>query len=462
MTFLGVRAVTDLPRKAVVRSAKLATVPLGFAGRTALGLGKRIGGRPAEVVAAELQARTAEQLFQVLGELKGGAMKFGQALSIFEAALPEEMAGPYRAMLTKLQDSAPPMPTSSVHAVLRADLGTQWRSNFRSFDDHPVASASIGQVHRGVWTDGRDVAIKIQYPGAGAALMSDLRQLSRMAKMTAGWIPGMDLGPILDELRDRMAEELDYRLEADNQAAFAGAFADDPDFCIPQLVRGTQHVIVSEWVDGRPLSEIIREGTQAERDEAAQLYLEFLLAGPAESGLLHADPHPGNFRITPDGRLGVVDFGAVNRLPDGMPPELGRLLTAGLEGGADAVLAGLREAGFVKPSIEMDPERLLQYLEPFIAPLRSDEFTFTRPWLRSVFAHINDPRQPNYVLAYKLNLPPEYLLIHRVWSGGIGVLSQLGGTVRGRETVDAFLPGANLPPVSDLPSPARADDSDDD
>jgi hypothetical protein len=143
-----------------------------------------------------------------------------------------------------------------------------------------------------------------------------------------------------------------------------------------------------------------------------------------------------------------------------MPPELGRLLTAGLEGGSDAVLAGLREAGFVKPSIEMDAERLLTYLEPFIAPLRSDEFTFTRAWLRGVFAHINDPRQPNYVLAYKLNLPPEYLLIHRVWSGGIGVLSQLGGTVRGRETVDAFLPGANLPPVGDLPRPARADDSD--
>lgn len=454
--------MTDLPRKAVVRSAKLATVPLGFAGRTALGLGKRIGGRPAEIVAAELQARTAEQLFQVLGELKGGAMKFGQALSIFEAALPEDMAGPYRAMLTKLQDSAPPMPTSSVHGVLRADLGTQWRSSFRSFEDHPVASASIGQVHRAVWTDGREVAVKIQYPGAGAALMSDLRQLSRMARMTAGWIPGIDLGPILEELRDRMAEELDYRLEADNQAAFADAFADDPDFCIPRLVRGTQHVIVSEWVEGRPLSEIIREGTQAQRDEAAQLYLEFLLAGPAEAGLLHADPHPGNFRITPDGRLGVVDFGAVNRLPDGMPPELGRLLTAGLEGGAAAVLAGLREAGFVKPSIEIDAERLLEFLEPFIAPLRSDEFTFTRAWLRSVFAHINDPRQPNYVLAYKLNLPPEYLLIHRVWSGGIGVLSQLGGTVRGRETVDAFLPGANLPPVGDLLSQARADDSDHD
>jgi predicted unusual protein kinase regulating ubiquinone biosynthesis (AarF/ABC1/UbiB family) len=249
-----------------------------------------------------------------------------------------------------------------------------------------------------------------------------------------------------------MAEELDYRLEARNQAEFADAFDGDPDFRIPKLVRGTQHVIVSEWVDGRPLSEIIREGTQDERDEAAQLYLEFLLAGPADAGLLHADPHPGNFRITPDGRLGVVDFGAVNRLPDGMPPEMGRLLTAGLDGGADAVLSGLRAAGFIKPHIEIDADRLLEYLEPFIDPLRTDEFTFTRAWLRGVFAHINDPRQPNYVLAYKLNLPPEYLLIHRVWSGGIGVLSQLGGRVRGREAVDALLPGADLPPIHDIPT----------
>ncbi len=440
--------MTDLPRKAVVRSAKLASVPLGFAGRTALGLGKRLGGRPAEIVAAELQARTAQQLFQVLGELKGGAMKFGQALSIFEAALPEDLAVHYRAMLTKLQDSAPPMPTTSVHGVLRADLGTRWRSKFTSFDDHPVASASIGQVHRAVWKDGRDVAVKIQYPGAGAALMSDIRQISRVAKVAAGWVPGIELGPILDELRDRMAEELDYRLEAESQATFAAAFEGDPDFAVPHVVEGREHVIVSEWLEGLPLSRIIAEGTQEQRDTASQLYLRFLLAGPARAGLLHADPHPGNFRITPDGRLGVIDFGAVNRLPDGMPPEIGPLLTTGLEGSAEDVLAGLREIGFVKQRIDLDPQRLLDYLEPFMAPFRTDTFTFSRDWLRGVFAHINDPRQPNYAVAYKLNLPPEYLLIHRVWGGGIGVLSQLGGTVHGRAIVNELLPGADLPPVA--------------
>ena len=440
--------MTDLPRKAVVRSAKLASVPLGFAGRTALGFGKRMGGKPAEIVAAELQARTAQQLFQVLGELKGGAMKFGQALSIFEAAFPEEIAIPYRATLTKLQDSAPPMPTSSVHEVLRADFGTRWRSRFRTFDDHPVASASIGQVHRAIWADGRDVAVKIQYPGAGAALMGDLRQISRVAKVAAGWVPGLELGPILDELRDRMAEELDYRLEARSQATFSDAFLDDEDFAIPAVVAHAEHVIVSEWLEGKPLSQIISDGTPEERDDASQLYLEFLLAGPAEAGLLHADPHPGNFRMTPDNRLGVIDFGAVNRLPDGMPPEIGPLLTTGLEGSAQEVLDGLRDIGFVRSNIDLDPERLLDYLEPFMAPFREDEFTFSREWLRGVFAHINDPRQPNYAVGYKLNLPPEYLLIHRVWGGSIGVLCQLGGTVRGREIVDALLPGADLPPVN--------------
>lgn len=441
--------MTDLPRKAVVRSAKLASVPLGFAGRTALGLGKRLGGRPAELVAAELQARTAQQLFQVLGELKGGAMKFGQALSIFEAALPEDLAVHYRALLTKLQDSAPPMPTSSVHGVLRTNLGTRWRGRFESFDDEPVASASIGQVHRAVWKDGRDVAVKIQYPGAGAALMSDIRQISRVAKMTGGWVPGIDLGPILEELRDRMAEELDYRLEAESQAAFATAFEDDADFAIPHVVEAREHVIISEWQDGLPLSRIIAEGTQEQRDTASRLYLRFLLAGPARAGLLHADPHPGNFRITPDGRLGVIDFGAVNRLPDGMPPEIGELLTVGLGGSAEDVLDGLREIGFVKENIDLDAHRLLDYLEPFMAPFRSDTFTFSRDWLRGVFAHINDPRQPNYAVAFKLNLPREYLLIHRVWGGGIGVLSQLGGTVQGRAIVDELLPGADLPPVGD-------------
>ena len=207
------RGVTDIPKWAISRSMKLASLPLGAAGRGAIGIGKRIGGRPAEMVATEIQTRTAEQLFKVLGELKGGAMKFGQALSVFEAALPEDLAAPYRAALTKLQDAAPPMPASAVHGVLAEGLGADWREQFTEWNDKPAAAASIGQVHRAVWHDGREVAVKLQYPGAGPALLSDLNQLARFARLFSIINPGLDVKPLIKELKERVSEELDYSIE---------------------------------------------------------------------------------------------------------------------------------------------------------------------------------------------------------------------------------------------------------
>ena len=202
----------------------MAALPIGYAGRTAIGFGKKVGGQSAELVASEIQQRTAEQVFKTLGELKGGAMKFGQAMSIFEVALPEEVLAPYRATLTKLQDAAPPMPAATVHRVLADALGDDWRDRFSSFEDLPAAAASIGQVHHAVWHDGREVAVKIQYPGAGKALMSDLNQVSRMARMFASMSPGMDIKPLLAELKERAAEELDYLTESQYQRQFAAAY----------------------------------------------------------------------------------------------------------------------------------------------------------------------------------------------------------------------------------------------
>lgn len=433
--------MSDLPRRAVTRTAKLAALPLGIAGRATLGFGKRLGGRPAELVAAEVQQRTAEQLFKVLGELKGGAMKFGQAMSILEAALPEELASPYRATLTRLQDAAPPMPAKMVHGVLREDLGSHWRRRFRDFDDVPAAAASIGQVHRATWRDGRDVAVKIQYPGAGPALRADLGQLTRLGRVFGALVPGLDVRPLLDELKDRVIEELDYRMEANAQDGFAFAYADDPEFAVPGLVHGTEHVLVSDWLEGRPLSDVIAAGSQEERDRAGLLYVRFLFSGPARAGLLHADPHPGNYRITPDGRLGVLDYGAVARLPEGLPRSIGELMRRALAGQADEMLEGLRDEGFVKPHIRIDPEALYDYLAPFLEPAAVERFHFDRPWMRGQFARINDPRRPGYTIGLKLNLPPSYLLIHRVWIGGLGVLSQLDCEAPFRAELEHWLPG---------------------
>ncbi|MFI9305572.1 ABC1 kinase family protein [Streptomyces triculaminicus] len=442
--------MSDLPRKAVTRTVKLAALPLGFAGRTALGLGKRIGGRPAELIAAELQQRTAEQLFATLGQLKGGAMKLGQALSVFESALPEQVAGPYRAALTKLQEAAPPMPTKSVHAALAQRLGPDWRELFEEFEDRPAAAASIGQVHRAVWHDGREVAVKVQYPGAGEALLSDLTQLGRFAKLLGPLVPGMDIKPLITELRDRVSEELDYELEARAQAAHAREFAGDGDVTVPDVVHQSDQVLVTEWLEGVPLSEVIANGTQEQRDRAGQLLARFLFSGAARTGLLHADPHPGNFRLltgdAPDGppekwRLGVLDFGTVDRLPQGLPVEIGTALRLTLDGEADAVHELLRDEGFVKPEIELDPGAVLDYLLPIIEPAQVAEFTFTRDWMRAQATRIADPRSPAYQLARQLNLPPAYLLIHRVTMSTIGVLCQLGATVRLREEMEAWVPG---------------------
>jgi len=418
--------VSDIPRWAISRGAKLASLPLGVAGRATIGLGKRIGGRPAELVASELQARTAEQLFRVLGELKGGAMKFGQALSVFEAALPEDLAGPYRSALTKLQEAAPPMPASTVNKVLTRGLGPDWRSSFSEFSDQPAAAASIGQVHRARWHDGRDVAVKLQYPGAGPALLSDLNQLARVARLFAVVNPGLDVKPLLTELKARVAEELDYSLEASSQETFAAAYDGDPDILVPHVVHGGDGVLVSEWVDGTPLSAIIRDGTTEQRDRAGLLFVRFLFSGPSRAGLLHADPHPGNFRLTADGRLAVLDYGAVNRLPDGLPKPIGPLVRLALEGRAEDVLSGLRAEGFVRPELEVDAQAVLDYLTPMLEPLRVEEFQFTRAWLRREAARVADPRSPANALGRQLNLPPTYLLIHRVTLGGIGVLCQLG------------------------------------
>ncbi len=440
--------MTELPRRAVARTARLAALPLGLAGRTAVGMGRRLGGAPADAVLTDVQQRTAEQLFKTLGDLKGGAMKMGQALSILESALPEEVAAPYREQLTRLQDSAPPMSAATVHSVLAKELGGRWRKHLVEFDDNPAAAASIGQVHRGRWSDGRVVAVKIQYPGAGEALMADLRQLGRLARTFGGMVPGIEIRPLVQELQDRVAEELDYELEAEAQQAFAQEFRDDPEFVVPAVVAHTGKVLVTEWVESNAsLARLIAEGTQEERDHYGGLYVRFLFQGPLRAGMLHADPHPGNFRVLPGadgslGRLGVVDFGAVARLPEhGLPRAIGTLLRIALYDDYEDVLTNLRAEGFVRPNITVTPEELRAYVGPFIEPAATDTFRFSREWMREQFQRVQDLRRPGSTVALRLNLPPSYLLIHRVWVGAIGVLCQLEAELAFRGILEESLPG---------------------
>ncbi len=433
--------MSDIPTGSLNRSAKLASLPISAAGRATLGFGQRLMGKTKEDVSADVQRKTAEQLFEVLGTLKGGAMKFGQALSVFEAALPEEAAAPYRDALTKLQSSAPPMDPASVRGLMVEQLGSGWSKYFRDFDDGAAAAASIGQVHRAIWRDGREVAVKLQYPGAAEALTADLNQLSRIGRLIGPLVPGIQIKPLLAELRLRVLEEVDYAAEAANQRAFALAYAEDPEIAIGKVVASAPALIVSEWVDGKPLAKVIAEGSRQERDEMGRIMAVFHFSAPERAHLLHTDPHPGNYLVRPDGRLGVIDFGSVSKMPEGGQRIIGTLARLSIAGNADEVVAGLRAEGFVPDGFDPDPTVLMNYLVPYLEPLRYETFHFTREWMQQLGARMSDFSSVELKMARRLNLPPSYLMIQRVTLGSIGVLCQLDSHAPFRAIVERWQPG---------------------
>lgn len=459
--------MTDIPRRTVSRATKMAGLSAGAAGRAVLGRLQRMAGADADRVAEQWAAHSAEQVFAVLGELKGGAMKFGQTMSIYEAAIPERFATPYREALTKLQASAPPIAPERVHRVLARQLGSRWRERFAEFDDVPVAAASIGQVHRALWHDGRPVAVKVQYPGADNALMSDLRQLNRFSRLLEPLFPGLAVRPVIDELAARMEEELDYRHEADNQRAFAVEFADDPRFRIPGVVASSPKVLVTEWVTGQPVSGLIGSDDQDARNRAAALLFEFCAASMSRLGRLHADPHPGNYQLTGDGRLIVIDFGAVAtthrsalafldnirlaevagsvRLEDISDVDLQALVMA-------EVSAQLSAAGISGGSAgdQVSPEEVLAYIGPFTEPLLAQRFRFSRPWLQQLA-----PRMPGLARGQDffdgavMTVASEHALMFRTMFGIVAVACQLDAEVALRGIVTRWYPDfatAKIPP----------------
>jgi predicted unusual protein kinase regulating ubiquinone biosynthesis (AarF/ABC1/UbiB family) len=430
------------------RAVRFASLPLGLTALAVEGVvRRRLGQDPAEVTRRQ-RARGVARTRRVLGELKGGALKAGQLLSTVEALFPADPEQSWREALTSLQESAPGVPWADAERVLTAELGERWRERFERFDERPAAAASIGQVHRAVWRgpDGAvDVAVKVQYPGIREAMLADVRAFSVASRAAALVARGVALPPLVRELRTRLLEELDYTREAGHQRAFAAAYpADDAEVVVPRVVSATPRVLVQTWLDGVPLARVATAGGQAERDRAGELHQRFLLSGPARCGLLHTDPHPGNFRLTADGRLGVLDFGSCLQLPAGLPRTFGRLITALLAGGDDEVLAALREEGLVRPGARLEVGKLRDYLAPFSEPARHERFHYTRAWLAGQFSRVNDPRNPEFAVALQLTIPPEQLFTHRVWLGIVGVLAQLDAEVPVRPELRRWLPGFEL------------------
>jgi predicted unusual protein kinase regulating ubiquinone biosynthesis (AarF/ABC1/UbiB family) len=433
--------VADIKRGRVARNAKLASLPVGFAGRAALGFGKRLTGMSRDDVNAELMEKAANQLFSVLGELKGGAMKVGQALSVMEAAIPEEFGEPYREALTKLQKDAPPLPAAKVHRVLDAQLGTKWRDRFASFDDKPVASASIGQVHKAIWSDGREVAVKIQYPGADEALRADLKTMQRMVSIFKQLSPGADVQGVVDELIERTEMELDYRLEGDNQRAFAAAYKDDSHFVIPNVVASAPKVLVSEWIEGIPLAQIIRTGTEEQRNLMGYRLFELTDDAPRRLEMMHGDAHPGNFMLMPGDKMGVIDFGAVAPLPGGMPVELGQLLRYAVDKNYDKLLPTMEKIGFIQKGQQVSASEIDNMLQQYVQPLEVAEFHYTRKWLQKMASVDFDRAAGQLKAARQMDIPPKLAIPMRVIASIVAISCQLDARVPVREISEKYVPG---------------------
>jgi predicted unusual protein kinase regulating ubiquinone biosynthesis (AarF/ABC1/UbiB family) len=422
--------MTDIPRRAVSRSAKLAALPIGFAGRAALGLGKRVTGLASEVISTEVQQRTAEHLFSVLGQLKGGAMKFGQALSVFEAALPEDLAGPYRAALTRLQEAAPPLPAASVHKAIAAEFGADWRDRFLEFDDTPAAAASIGQVHRAVWADGRVVAVKIQYPGVAQALRADMQNAGMILRLAKALAPGLDAKAAAEELKERVLEELDYEYEAQNQRTFARAYRGHPFIYVPDVISRltTERVLVTEWVDGLGFEEI-KELPQDKRDRFGEIVFRFCFGSIYHLQHFNADAHPGNYVMMLDGKVAFLDFGMTKQLDKEQIELEIAALEAVFDNDPEGLVGALHDLGFLRNPKRIDAVRMMEHVKAVGGWYMDDrDLTIDSERVMQAISAVSDPRSDFYDLMRRENVPANELMGRRMESGVLAVLGQLNAT----------------------------------
>ncbi|MFD3593253.1 ABC1 kinase family protein [Nocardia sp. NPDC058640] len=415
------------PTGRVVRGARLAAVPVAYAGRRLAGIGRRVAGRDPGEVDRDIRVRTAEHLFQVLGELKGCVAKLGQFLGLLEMGLAPDLAEPFRQALARLHDSVPAMLPGAVHAELSTHLGQDWRALFTEFDDRACAAASVGQVHRARWHDGTQVAVKIMYPGARAAVLADLQALRRATPLFTALLPGADTRPVVEALCTEIRDELDYAREADNQRAFATAFADDPEIVVGRVIAQRGDILITEWLDGIPLSQLIIGGNAEELDRLGVLILRFLFSAPARAALVYGDPHPGNFQRMPDGRLGVVDFGACTPWPPAFLDVVGDVGAAVIADSPADLEAAMRRHGFVAPDRDLDIATVAQRLQPVREALLATTYPLSAGWLREQVRLITDLRLTNVLR--QLTMPPSHTPILRSFLGGVAILCQLHATV---------------------------------
>ena len=396
----------------------------------------------------QFAVRTAEDVAKELGEMKGVLMKVGQLVSFIAEGLPDEA----QQALAVLQADAAPMAPTLAAEVVEAELGGTPEQVFRRWDDLPVAAASIGQVHRAETKDRREVAVKVQFPGVGAAIEEDLDGAEVMYQVfSALALNGLDARGLVDELRARMREELDYRLEAANVAEFARHFAGHPWVRIPALLPelSKSRVLTTEWVDGMSWDEFAATASQETKDRVGEVVWRFGQHSIMRLGAFNGDPHPGNYRFHHDGSVTFLDFGLVKRWTPGEWEQLAPSLDAiVVHRDPDLLVAGMEQSGFLAEGHGLDPQKVYDYVSSPYRPYLVDEFTFTRDWMRDTLGRIFDINGPHGAVISKLNMPPSFVILDRVVWGVSAILGKLNVHNPWRAMLLEYLTDA--PPATEL------------
>lgn len=392
--------------------------------------------------------RTSEDVARELGNMKGALMKFGQLLSFIFEGLPADA----QQALATLQSDAKPMAPGLAAKMLNDELGQPPERVFLDWQPVPVAAASVGQVHRAVTHDGRVVAVKVQYPGIAASIESDLDNAEAFYRLgTAFVLKGLDARALVDELRNRMREELDYELEAANQREFCEHFAGHPFIHIPAVdpATSTKRVLTTEWVDAKSWAEFEHSASPGARQRAGETIWRFAQHAVHHLGAFNGDPHPGNYKFTPHGVVTFLDFGLVKRWTRGEWDQLAPSLDAiVVHRDPLQLVEAMERVGFLNPGHGLDPQRVYDYVSTPYIPYLTDSFTFTRQFVREAMSTIIDVKGPHAEVIEKLNMPASFVILDRVVWGISAILGRLEVTAPWRAMLLEYRTGA--PPATPL------------
>jgi len=420
-----------IPTSRVRRTATVATLAASEAvkqfGTRAANVTR--GEEASEEAMARRQLETAKQIVAVLGTMKGAAMKLGQVMSFLDVGLvAEEHRDEFQRELAKLRDAAPTVSFKQMKRVIEEDLEEPISEVFASFEEEPIAAASIGQVYRAKLKDGRDVAVKVQYPGVASAVRADMQNLDMIMRLLKRMTPGMDVKAITEEIKERIVEELDYELEAQNQRSLARIFAGHPFIVVPEVVGSLsrERVMVSEFVSGVGFEEL-KTRSQAERDRIGEIVFRFFLGCLYRHRQFSGDPHPGNFLLLDDGRVAFLDFGLFKRM-DAEPVELELACQRAVaEGDAAKLHELLARSGFLPDPEKVDPDNLLAFIRDAIWwYTTADEVVELKPEIATqVMIESSDPRSTHFRQMRHQDMRPEHLFGRRMEMLTLAVLSQL-------------------------------------